>query len=242
MEWNKFKDYFHESYHPKMQKFVESKECDEIYAFLKKEARRGIQIAPNSMLTWRAFKETPLDECRAIMIGLCPYHTFINGASICDGLALSCSITGKMQPSLSTLLNAIEQDVYKGLALDRIKNPDLTYLARDEKILLVNAALTTSKDKAGNMVDLWNPFMKYLLEEVVGYTGIPIIFLGSEAAKLQKYVTPFTHTFFLKHPSYFARISQEMETNGVFSKVSKIVKDNNRVEINWLQKIDDLPF
>lgn len=35
MIWEKFKDHFHESWHDVMQPFIESEECDKIYAFLK---------------------------------------------------------------------------------------------------------------------------------------------------------------------------------------------------------------
>src|SRR6185436_8160755 len=113
MEWSKFSPFFHESWHPKIKKWVESSDCDKLYTFLKEESRRGVLLAPLSNLTYRAFKETPLDECRAIVIGLCPYHTFLNGnISVADGLALSCGITGKMQPSLKVLTDAWEKELY----------------------------------------------------------------------------------------------------------------------------------
>ncbi len=53
MEWNKFKDKFHESWHAKMRPFIESEECDKIYAFLKSESKRGKTIAPLSQNVWR---------------------------------------------------------------------------------------------------------------------------------------------------------------------------------------------
>lgn len=36
MNWELFKECFHESWHSKMQPFIESEECDKIYAYLKK--------------------------------------------------------------------------------------------------------------------------------------------------------------------------------------------------------------
>jgi hypothetical protein len=44
MNWEKFKELFHESWHVKMRPFIESKECDDIYEFLKKESKRGIKL------------------------------------------------------------------------------------------------------------------------------------------------------------------------------------------------------
>lgn len=87
MLWDKFKDQFHESYWGKIKPFIESKECDEIYRQLKDLSQRGRKIAPISSLTFRAFKETPLDEIKVILMGFCPYHTFTYGVTpVADGL------------------------------------------------------------------------------------------------------------------------------------------------------------
>jgi uracil DNA glycosylase len=151
---------------------------------------------------------------------------------------MGCSVTGKLQPSLQYFYEGIEEELYDGMKLDYIKNPDVSYLAK-QGVLMYNVALTTEHGKAGNHLDIWNPFAKYFFQEVVGYTGIPIIFLGKEAGKCDKYVTPFTHTFHLTHPAYAARMNTIWETEGVFKKVSKIVKENNGFSIDWL---DTIPF
>ena len=53
MKWDNFKEHFHPSWHGKMKTFIESNECDEIYAFLKKESKRGKEIAPLSSQVYR---------------------------------------------------------------------------------------------------------------------------------------------------------------------------------------------
>lgn len=238
MNWDNFKQFFHESWHSKMKKFIESKECDEIYAFLKKESLRGKKIAPNSNLTWRCFLETPMDEVKVILAGFCPYHTFINGSPIADGLCMGCSVTGKLQPSLQYFYEGIENEMFDGLKLDYTKNPDVSYLAK-QGVLMYNAALTTEMGKAGSHLDIWEPFAKCFFQEVVGYSGIPVIFLGKEAGKCDKYVTPFTHVFHLSHPAYAARMNTTWDTEKVFTKVGKIIKENNNFTVDWL---DIVPF
>jgi len=57
MNWDKFKEQFHESWHIKMRPFIESSACDKIYEFLKKESKRGKKIAPLSHNVFRAFKK-----------------------------------------------------------------------------------------------------------------------------------------------------------------------------------------
>ena len=233
MQWEKFQDQFHGSWHAKMKPFIESEECDKIYEFLKKESKRGKQIAPLSSSTFRAFKETRLDELYVIMIGMCPYHTFKDGNPVADGLLMGCSVTGYPQPSLQKFYEGLENEFYNGLNLQIKKNPDVGYLAR-QGVLMLNAALTTEMNKAGSHIAIWEPFTKYLLENVLDTAGVPIIFLGKDAARYERYVPPFTWSFTLSHPASASYKQTDWDTQGVFKKVSEIVKQNNGVEIDWL--------
>lgn len=239
MNWEKFKDKFHNSWHSKIKPFIESEECDKIYAYLKKESQRGKKIAPDSINTYRCFFETPLDDVKVVILGMCPYHTFKNGNPVADGLALSCSITGQIQPSLDQFYNALEREFYDGLNLNFEKHPDLSYLA-NQGVLLLNAALTTEKDKAGSHLELWEPFMKFLFENIINDLGVPIVFLGKEASKLKKYTGIFTHIFEISHPASASYKGIEWDTEGTFKKVDKIIWENNGDSILWLDC--DAPF
>lgn len=239
MQWEKFKDQFHESWHPKMKDFIESEECDKIYAFLKSESKRGKKIAPMSSNVFRCFKETSFDNLKVVMMGLCPYHTMKNGIYIADGLLMGCSTTGELQPSLTQFYNAIEKELYDGLNLGYEKTPDVKYLA-DQGVLMLNAALTTEINKAGSHLTLWQPFIKYLLEEVLFTTGVPYIFLGKEAAKYQSYLQPFTWSFTVSHPASASYKNTDWDSEGVFKKVNEILKQNNNYKIEWLY--EEPPF
>ena len=238
MNWEKFADKFHESWHPMMQSFIEGKECDEIYAFLKKETARGKKIAPASSDTFKAFKLTPLSDLKVVMVGMCPYHTMKDGEPIADGLLMGCSNTGKLQPSLDQFYGGIERELYNGLNLKDVKPPDVSFLA-NQGVLMLNAALTTEINKAGSHIAVWEPFTKWLFEQVLFTTGAPVVFLGKDAAKYKKYCAPFTWTFVLPHPAAAAYKGTDWETEGTFGKVNKILKDNNGFTISWL---DDCPF
>jgi uracil DNA glycosylase len=109
------------------------------------------------------------------------------------------------------------------------------YLAK-QGVLLFNAALTTEFNKVGSHLEIWEPFTKYVISEALAYTGIPIIFLGKEAGKFQRYVAPFTHSFVLDHPAYAARTNSEWETKNVFKKVNQIIWENNKYKIEWLKE------
>lgn len=239
MDFEKFKDQFHESWHDKMRPFIESEECDKIYGFLKKESKRGKKIAPLSSIVFRAFKETSLDDLKVVMVGMCPYHTLKNGVPVADGLLMGCSVTGSLQPSLDQFYGALERELYEGLNLEYEKTPDVTYLSK-QGVLMLNAALTTEINKAGSHIAIWEPFTKYLFEQVLDTVNVPFIFLGKDAAKYQKYIPPFTWSFILSHPASASHKNTEWDTQGVFGKVNKILKDNNNYEIMWLY--EEPPF
>jgi uracil DNA glycosylase len=238
MNWELFKDQFHESWHAKMQPFIESEACDDIYKYLKSESKRGKKIAPLSSNVYRCFKETSLDDVKVVMIGMCPYHTFKDGNPVADGLLMGCSNTGKLQPSLEKFYEGVEKELFDGLNLKYQKLADVSYLAK-QGVLMFNAALTTEMNKAGSHIDIWEPFTKYVLEEIITPLGVPTMFLGKDASRYEKYTSPFTWNFVLTHPASAAYKQSEWDTEGKFGMVNKVLKDNNNFEIMWLY---DVPF
>lgn len=236
MNWEKFAEKFDESWHSKMQPFIESEECDNIYKFLKAEGKRGKKIAPSSSVTYRCFKETSLDDLKVVMIGMCPYHTFYNSLPVADGLLMGCSVTNKLQPSLEKFYEGLEDELHDGLNLKYEQLTDVSYLAK-QGVLMFNAALTTEVNKAGSHIEIWEPFTRYVMEEILSVTGAPTIFLGKDAAKYEKYTNPFAWNFVLSHPASAAYKQSKWDTEGTFTKVNKILKDNNGYEIMWLYNV-----
>jgi uracil-DNA glycosylase len=222
-----------------MRPFIESEECDKIYAYLKSESKRGKRVAPLSMHVWRCFFETPLDNLKVVMVGLCPYHTLKNDAPVADGLLMGCSITGKLQPTLEQFYTGLEKEFYDGLNLNYVPDPEVHYLA-NQGVLMLNAALTTEINKAGSHLEIWEPFIKYLFEEVLNHLGVPIIFLGKDAAKYKKYTGIFAHVFELSHPASAAYKGAEWDTEGAFTKIDVLLEENNGFGVQWLDM--DTPF
>lgn len=229
MDFEKFKEYLHESWWDRLKPFIESEECDKIYEFLKYQTGRGRKIAPLSSNVWRAFKETPFDELKGIILGFSPYHTFTkDGKPIADGILMSCSVTGYLQPSLENFYMAMEKEL--GIKSDR--NPSLSYLCH-QGLLMLNLSLTVEKNKPGSHISIWEPFMKYLFEEVIITTGMPVVLLGKESLRVKKYLSPFTWIIELSHPASAAYIGGEWDSEGMFTKINTILKNNNNFVINW---------
>lgn len=228
MDFEKFKEHLHESWWDKLKPFIESDACDRIYDFLKKESARGKKLAPLSSNVWRAFKETSYDDLKLVMMGLSPYHTFKGNVPIADGLLMGCSITNQLQPSLEQFYNSLQRE----LNIVVVKTPDVSYLSH-QGILMFNASLTTEYMKPGSHIPIWEPFVKYLFENVLDITGTPIVFLGKEASKYKKYVTPFTWTFEISHPASASYKGVDWDSEGIFTKINTLLKNNNNFTINW---------
>ena len=233
MKWEFFSELFHDSWHSKIRPWIESEQCDKIYEFLKFESRRGKVIVPLSSNVWRCFKETSFDELKLVLCGFSPYHTLKDNKPIADGLLMSCSITNYPQPSLFQWYQACEQELYNGINLNYTKNPDLKFLAK-QGVLLLNSGLTCEALKPGSHNLKWEPFMKYLFEEVLSGTGVPIVLLGKEAHKLEKYIPPFTWLFKISHPVSASYSGSDWSSEGMFKSIDKILWDTNKFKIQWL--------
>lgn len=231
-DWEKFKHRFHESWWYKMKPFIESEVCDKIYDQIREQTKRGKRVLPESEYTFRCFKETPLDQMKVCILGLSPYHTLKDRIPIADGLLMSASRTRHIPPSLDQFYGAMEREVYKDHELGIFRNPDLSYLAH-RGVLMFNASLTTEILKAGSHLKIWEPFTKYIFEEVLAPSGVPIIYLGLEAAKFSRYAGPLQWEFKISHPAFASRSGEKWSSEGMFKNVNKILKDSNNEHIEW---------
>ena len=91
----------------KLRGFIQSSDFDKIFNVLYKLREDGKRFTPPLKQVFRAFEECPVDKLRVIMIGQDPYPQL----GVADGLAFSCSNTGKPQPSLKNIFQAIEHTV-----------------------------------------------------------------------------------------------------------------------------------
>jgi uracil-DNA glycosylase len=239
MEWSKFQNKFHESYHEIMKQFIESEKCDEIYTFLKKESGRGAMLAPQSINTFRVFKEIPLKDIKCIFMFQDPYFTFRDGLPIANGIALDCSITKKLQPTLRQFYNGIEEELYGGLSLKwNMENYDLSYLS-EQGIMMLNASLTVEKDKAGSHKELWRPFTEYIIKKIVNKYNIPIVLLGKDAQEYESLIT--SDVFITSHPASASYNEGKWNTNNVFTELEDVIWKQHKEIVLWLPDIE-CPF
>lgn len=238
LDWKKFAPLFG-TWADRIKPFFDEGGLDPVYSFLRGQSQAGKQIAPASMHTYRTFIETPLHDLKAVIVCQDPYFKFINGSPIASGVAMDCSITARVQPTLSHFYLGLEKELFDGLNLNYVQEYDLSYLS-SQGVLLLNAALTVEKDKAGSHMTVWEPFTKFLLQNVISSTGVPVLFLGKEAARFELLLAGTNPTYTLSHPASAVYTGRPWETEGVFTKLNKHIWDSNKDTILWLPL--DPPF
>ena len=163
LSWEKFEPQFG-TWARHIKPFFDKGGFEPIYAALKLRSQMGKTICPISVDTFRAFRATPYENLKCIIMGLCPYHSIVEGQMVADGLAMSCGNHSKYQaPSLLNLYDALEQEFEAGICLPCARPQSLLYLA-DQGVLLTNAQLTVEVGKPGIHEDLWMEFTRYMCE------------------------------------------------------------------------------
>lgn len=235
---NKFKPLFG-TWWDKIAPFFFSGGFDPIYAFLRGQTADKRQIAPASMNTYRAFTECDIRELKCVIVCQDPYFKFIDGSPVASGVAMDCSITARTQPTLQNFYNGIETELYNGLNLDYINTYDLSYLSK-QGVLLLNMALTVEKDRPGSHLKEWRQFTAFLLQEIIGPTGVPVLLLGKEATSLKPLIEKTNYVYTLSHPAAAAYSGGKWDTKDTFMKINQNILDSNGDTVLWLNI--DPPF
>ncbi len=224
------------SWYPKIEPLFSNGVMDKIYEELKNQGRKGTKITPDKSNTFRCFRETPMDQIKAVMLGYCPYHTVINGKILADGILMGCSgHKDYLAPSLKQYYQAIEEEFKEGLCLPCHQTGDLTYLSQ-QGVLMFNSSLTTTVGTAGAHTELWRPFTEHMMK-IFNNMNIPIIFLGNDA---WEFSDGRSLHFKLSHPASASYSNTRWDSKSTFKKVNNLLEDWNQKPIQWI--MEESPF
>ena len=207
--------------------FIFSNYFDEILTKLWNLSQEDKRFTPPLKQVFRAFEECPYDKLQVVFIGQDPYPQL----GVADGISFSCSNTGKVQPSLRYIFEEIERTVYQGFSSHQ--EPDLKRWS-NQGILMLNTALTVEVGNIGSHYNIWKPFTAYLLDWLNNYNpGLVYIYMGKKAEEWSELTNNNNHKFTVKHPASAAYTGSKWDSNDIFNKVSKIVKENSGQTITW---------
>jgi len=201
--------------------------CESLNKFLNREYRDYTCYPPRELL-FNAFKLTPLDKVKVVIVGQDPYHE----PNQAMGLSFSVPKGVKVPPSLINIYKEIAQEYNCKM---NMSSGDLTYLAK-QGVLLLNSILSVRAHQAmSHNIEEYKKFLSAVLE-VLDHQRQPIVFLlwGGPARKLKAYLHNPTHLILeCIHPSPLAAIHGGWFGNNHFKKANEYLNSNGLPSINW---------
>ena len=201
--------------------------CESLNKFLNKEYQDYTCYPPRELL-FNAFKLTPLDKVKVVIVGQDPYHE--PGQAM--GLSFSVPKGIKVPPSLVNIYKEIIDEY--NCKMD-FSSGDLTYLAK-QGVLLLNSILSVRAHQALSHNN--NDYKMFLAKvlEVLDHQTQPMVFLlwGGPARKLKEYLHNPSHLILeCVHPSPLAANHGGWFGNGHFKKTNEYLCKNGLKEIKW---------
>lgn len=182
---------------------------------------------PPYNLILNAFKLTPFNQVKVVIMGQDPYHN----PNQAMGLSFSVPKGEALPPSLKNIFKEIEVEFGKKMN----NNGDLTYLA-NQGVLLLNALLSVRKNSP---LSHQNFGYEILIENVIKFLNQdnrPKVFIlwGNSAKKIMKFINNSRHLILCSaHPSPLSAYNGFFGNNH-FIKVNEFLKENGLEEINWI--------
>ena len=201
--------------------------CLKLNDFLNKEYRDYTCYPPRELL-FNAFRLTPLDKVKVVIVGQDPYHE--PGQAM--GLSFSVPEGIKVPPSLVNIYKEIAQEYNCKM---NFSSGDLTYLA-NQGVLLLNSILSVRAHQAlSHNIEEYRTFLARVLE-VLDHQNQPIVFLlwGGPARKLKAYLHNPSHLILEGiHPSPLAANHGGWFGNNHFKKANQYLVEKGVKGINW---------
>lgn len=183
-------------------------------------------IYPPGSLIFNAFRLTPFDQVRVVLLGQDPYH----GQGQAHGLCFSVPAGVAPPPSLVNIFKEIERDM--GISVP--KTGCLEKWAR-QGVLLLNATLTVRANQPGShqkkgWENFTNAVISKLSEKRVGL----IFLLWGKFAQEKEALIDINRHYLLKaaHPSPFSAYNGFFGCRH-FSKTNEILSKHALDEIDW---------
>jgi uracil-DNA glycosylase len=226
------KDYFipllEKSGWDSIKELVQSPMFDDILIKLINEVNQGRRFTPIYKDIFNAFLECPYQDTKVVIIGQDPYPQL----GVADGIAFSCSKTGKAEKSLQYILKqTVGNFTDTGRVIYTPEECDLRRWA-NQGVLLLNTALTTQVSKIGSHYTIWSSFMNKVFQELNEHGDLIIALLGKKAEAYEIALSNNT-IFKVTHPASAAYRGGEWDCNDLFNKINQELKLKGKPLINW---------
>jgi uracil-DNA glycosylase len=186
----------------------------------------GSIVYPQNEDIFNAFKYTPFQSLKVVIMGQDPYH----GPNQAHGLSFSVQPGIKKPPSLVNIFKELHRDL--GITI-----PDSGCLTQWAKqgVLLLNETLTVAQGEPGAHQKWgWSNFTETVITTINEHaTGIVFLLWGSHAQKHAKHIDATKHPILTTtHPSPLSAHRGFLGC-GHFSKTNMLLEKQGKTPINW---------
>ncbi|MFG1490180.1 uracil-DNA glycosylase [Oceanospirillum sp. HFRX-1_2] len=195
-------------------------------AFLAQEKAQGKVIYPHSSDWFNAFKYTPLDQVKVVILGQDPYH----GPDQAHGLCFSVRPSVKTPPSLVNIYKELQSD----LGVQPVNHGYLTSWAK-QGVLMLNAVLTVEQaNAASHQKKGWEQFTDKVIHIInEQLDGVVFLLWGSYAQKKAAFVDQNKHLVLKSvHPSPLSA-HRGFFGNHQFSQANDFLASRGKTPVNW---------
>ena len=198
---------------------------NELIEFVKKEYKEKT-IYPKQNEIFNAFRYTPYQEVKVVILGQDPYH----GVGQAHGLSFSVREHVPKPPSLVNIFKELKDDLGYPIPSTGSLIP-----WTEQGVLLLNSVLTVEKDKAASHSNHgWERFTDKVIS-LVNEKKTPVVFIlwGSYARSKKSLITNPLHLIIEStHPSPFSAYNGFFGSRP-FSKTNQFLQKNNLNPIDW---------
>ena len=226
---SKCRTIFGSTQYSKNSRFIDEIDPASLDGELKKKVDLEYQnnvCYPPYELILNAFKLTPFDKVKVVIMGQDPYHN----PNQAMGLSFSVPNGEILPPSLKNIYKEIENEY----GVKMVNNGDLTYLAQ-QGVLLLNAVLTVEEHLPTSHKDKgWETFTDNVIK-LINTKKEPVVFIlwGSYARNKKELITNPEHLIIESpHPSPFSARTGFFGSKP-FSKTNEYLKSKGIKEVNW---------
>jgi len=183
----------------------------------------GKSVFPRKENIFKVFS-MDIQEIKLVLLGQDPYH----GLGQAMGLSFSVPKESTIPPSL--------YNIYKELKLEfperdyKFTHGDLSRWFEEEKIFLLNSALTVECATPGSHLQLWEKFTDLVIEWIGTHNPNAVfLLLGTFAKNKNKFIPEAkTRCVYGTHPSPLSANRGGFFSSGIFQSVEKLTG-----RINW---------
>ena len=206
------------SWYNQLKGFLHSNEFNTIGQKLLQK-RKEVEVYPVQADIFKAFRNTPFDKVKVVLIGLHPYTSGRKATGLAFGVDLN--VTDKLTTSIKEIHKEIENDL-------NVLNIDFDYTLEglaEQGVLLLNLSLTSDNKDIDKHIELWKGLMTVVFNCLSCKYGISYIPINiKNKAILNGYkLSPHHCMFFI----------DELQGSNMFSHINAHLYMLEQEEINW---------